>query len=74
MSLSDFRKFKFIIPEDKTEQSLIAEKIKAIDTIYLSKRQKIEVLNRLKKSLMQNLLTGKVRLSKQLIEQLAEIQ
>lgn len=61
LSLGDFRKFKFIIPEDKNEQISIATKIKEIDAVYISKHQKIRSLQRLKKSLMQNLLTGKVR-------------
>lgn len=61
LSLGDFRKFKFIIPEDKNEQITIASKIKEIDSVYFAKHQKINSLQRLKKSLMQNLLTGKVR-------------
>lgn len=61
LSLGDFRKFKFIIPEDKSEQVSIAAKIKEIDSVYFSKHQKIKSLQRLKKALMQNLLTGKVR-------------
>jgi type I restriction enzyme S subunit len=62
LSLSDFRKFKFIIPESKEEQTLISNKFKEVENIRLNKLQKIDTLQRLKKSLMQNLLTGKVRL------------
>lgn len=48
-----------LIPE--TEQNKIADKIKSIDKILKSKQIKIQKLERLKKALMQNLLTGKVR-------------
>lgn len=70
LSLGDFRKFKFIIPENKNEQISIATKIKEIDAVYISKHQKIKSLQRLKKSLMQNLLTGKVRVDLTKIETL----
>lgn len=70
LSLGDFRKFKFIIPEDKNEQISIATKIKEIDAVYISKHQKIKSLQRLKKSLMQNLLTGKVKVDLTKIETL----
>jgi restriction endonuclease S subunit len=69
LSLGDFRKFKFIIPETKEEQRLIAAKVKEIDDIYFSKHEKIKTLQRLKKSLMQNLLTGKVRVDLTKIEE-----
>jgi len=44
------------------EQCLIEEKISSISSINKQKQTKIQTLQRLKKSLMQNLLTGKVRL------------
>jgi len=69
LSLGDFRNFKFIIPEEKEEQRLIAAKVKEIDDIYFSKQEKIKTLQRLKKSLMQNLLTGKVRVDLTKIEE-----
>jgi len=59
--LGDFRKFKFVIPDSKDEQISISNKIKEIDNIFVNKTQKINSLQRLKKSLLQNLLTGKVR-------------
>lgn len=62
LSLGDFRKFKFVIPETKDEQILISNKINEVNTAIESKQIKIHTLQRLKKSLMQNLLTGKVRL------------
>ena len=60
LSLGDFRKFKFIIPQ-KEEQIKIAQKINCLKEVIRNKQTKIAVLERLKKSLMQNLLTGKVR-------------
>lgn len=74
LSLGDFRKFKFIIPEAKDEQSLISAKVKEIDNIYISKHKKIKTLQRLRKSLMQNLLTGKVRVDVNKIEQVLQSQ
>ena len=60
LSLGDFRKFKFVIPK-KDEQIEIAAKINQFNKIIIDKVNKIAVLERLKKSLMQNLLTGRVR-------------
>ena len=51
---------KAIVPP-KTEQILISAKITSIAKIIESKKIKIQKLEFLKKSLMQNLLTGKVR-------------
>lgn len=48
-----------LIPND--EQAEISKKIKSVDVILKSKQTKIKKLARLKKALMQNLLTGKVR-------------
>lgn len=62
LSLGDFRKFKFVIPETKNEQILIAEKLNEVNFTVNNKQTKIQSLQCLKKSLMQNLLTGKVRL------------
>lgn len=69
LSLGDFRKFKFIIPKSKDEQILIAEKLNEVVSTIQSKQDKIKKLQRLKKSLMQNLLTGKVRLPNDFIAQ-----
>lgn len=53
---------KLIVPiPPKDEQLLISSKIEAIENILTSKQTKIKKLERLKKALMQNLLTGKVR-------------
>ena len=70
LSLGDFRKFKFIIPETKDEQILISEKLNEVTFTIQSKQTKIQTLQRLKKSLMQNLLTGKVRLDVEAINKI----
>ena len=62
LSLSDFRKFKFVIPK-KQEQIKIANVIMHYNDEIINLKAKIEVLSNLKKSLMQNLLSGKVRIS-----------
>ncbi len=62
LSLSDFRKFRFIIPK-KDEQLIIAKTINQYSYEIKRLKRKIEILERLKKSLMQNLLTGKVILN-----------
>jgi len=59
--LVHLQKLRIAYPNDKDEQKLIAEKINSVDKIIISKKQKIQKLQRLKKALMQNLLTGKVR-------------
>ena len=48
-------------PTDKQEQKQIVERIKKVFDTIENKQEKIAVLERLKKSLMQNLLTGKNR-------------
>ena len=58
-----FRKRIFIsLPEDIDEQKKISEKIKTVEKIITTKQDKITRLQILKKSLMQNLLTGKIRM------------
>lgn len=66
---SGFNKYKLLRPKSKEEQEAIANKLKSVDADLLSKRSKIKTLQRLKKSLMQNLLTGKVRLPEEFIKQ-----
>ena len=63
LSLGDFRKFKFIIPKSQSEQKDIGTKISSTSKIIRSKQSKIESQQRLKKSLMQHLLTGKKRVN-----------
>lgn len=58
------------IPMELNEQKAIAELISSVETRNLSKCKKIDALKKVKKSLMQNLLTGKVRLNLSKIENL----
>ena len=58
---SEYSKYRVLCPKTKAEQIEIAQKLSAIDTEINKKQNKIAVLERLKKSLMQNLLTGRVR-------------
>jgi type I restriction enzyme S subunit len=66
---SGFNKYKLLRPIEKEEQIQIADKLKTMDENVESKNTKIKKLQRLKKSLMQNLLTGKVRLPEEFIAQ-----
>lgn len=51
-----------LYPPDVEEQSAIANSLSTVDDSIRTKRKKIAVLQRLKRSLMQNLLTGRVLL------------
>lgn len=66
---SDLYKIKVLIPLDLNEQGQIAKKLTNSEGIIAQKQTKIQTLERLKKSLMQNLLTGKVRLPQAFIAQ-----
>ncbi len=61
---SGYSKYKVLCPKDKKEQIAITQKISSVDSDIVKQEQKKKVLERLKKSLMQNLLTGKVKLQK----------
>jgi len=56
------KKLKFFYPKDKQERSDISNTIKSVTDSINLKKGKVEKLIKLKKSLMQHLLTGKVRL------------
>lgn len=58
---SEYSKYRILCPKTKEEQASIAHKISAIDNEISNNQQKIATLERLKKSLMQNLLTGRVK-------------
>jgi type I restriction enzyme, S subunit len=58
------------IPIDLNEQRSISENIKAIENSNEGKQSKIKSLQKLKKSLMQHLLTGKIRLPQDIVEKL----
>ena len=55
---------KIVLPTNRDEQKSISKIIHEIDVTIEQKQQKIAILERLKKSLMQNLLTGKVKVKK----------
>jgi type I restriction enzyme S subunit len=59
----------FCYPKDLEEQKMIAKKINEVEINIDEKQTKIQKLQRLKKSLMQNLLTGKIRLPANFIAQ-----
>jgi type I restriction enzyme S subunit len=61
LNRNDIHKLKVAIPETFEEQQQIALLLDESHNIINKKRNKIAVLERLKKSLMQNLLTGRVR-------------
>jgi type I restriction enzyme S subunit len=63
LNRNDIHKLKVAIPETFEEQQQIALLLDESHNIINKKRNKIAVLERLKKSLMQNLLTGKVRVN-----------
>ena len=57
----EYCSFKFLLPTNLEEQKEIFDRFAHIDKTQKEKQNKIATLERLKKSLMQNLLTGKVR-------------
>lgn len=61
LNRNDIHRIKVAIPNDIEEQIAISNKIDSVDDVITSKFIKLKSLQRLKKSLMQNLLTGKVR-------------
>ena len=65
---SGYSKYRVLCPKDKREQVAIAQKISSIDKDINKQEQKVRVLEQLKKSLMQNLLTGKVRINEIMTE------
>jgi type I restriction enzyme S subunit len=62
LSLGDVRRLRFVLPRDEDEQTAIAGQVHQITRLIDTKKQKIAALQRLKKSMMQNLLTGRIRL------------
>ena len=51
-------------PKKKDEQDLVISKIEEVEHVILQKKDKVKKLEQLKKSLMQNLLTGKIKIDK----------
>ena len=56
------RNTSIVVPTNKKEQDEIVSRINDVENEIINKQNKIAVLERLKKSLMQNLLTGVVRI------------
>ena len=67
----DFKRIKLYKPPPGV-QSEISDVISFVSEFVQSKDQKIKKLGRLKKALMQNLLTGKVRLKPEYIQEFAD--
>ena len=57
----EYGSFRFILPDELSEQVTIYEIFIPINKFIMEKQAKIRILQRLKKSLMQHLLTGKVQ-------------
>ena len=62
VSRGDLMKKEILIPDNQEE---IVKQICSTESTIILKQNKIAVFERLKKSLMQNLLTGKVRINQQ---------
>lgn len=70
---ADLHKIKLLIPQDLIEQKSISETLINSENKIAEKQSKIQTLQRLKKSLMQHLLTGKVRLPQAFIKQFENV-
>lgn len=58
------KRLKMFYPKEKQERELITQKLNSVGQYLAFQKDRITVLERLKKSLMQNLLTGKVRVNR----------
>jgi type I restriction enzyme S subunit len=70
INYTNLRPLLIAIPNEESEQAEIATAIFDFERLMDAKRAKITALQRLKKSLMQNLLTGRMRLSPKAIAEL----
>src|SRR5690606_13848237 len=70
----EYGSFRFPLSNDINEQKLIYEQAKPINKAISKKLTRIQTLQRLKKSLMQNLLTGKLRLPQEFIAKFEEVE
>ncbi len=62
LNKSEFSKYRLPMPATPDEEKAIGQKLTVFDDLIEAKQTKIAALQRLKKSLMQNLLTGRIRL------------
>lgn len=74
INYGNLRPLPILYPRRIEDQVEIASQIKSCFEAIESKQTKIQTLQRLKKSLMQNLLTGKVRLPQEFIAQFEEVE
>lgn len=72
LNRNDIHRLKVAIPKTYEEQKSIVDILDSSENVIQSKIEKIKTLERLKKSLMQNLLTGKKRLSQEIINKLTQ--
>lgn len=68
----EYGSFKFLVPKDTIIQQEIVETFSSVELTVKNANYKIQSLKTLKKSLMQNLLTGKVRVDVKKINKLLE--
>ena len=61
LSVSKIEKLKVVRPVSLDEQDKIAKSIKSVELTVSGKKEKLERLKNMKKGLMQDLITGKVR-------------
>lgn len=69
INANEYSRFTFPIATNLEEQNLIYSKFKTIEEPIFLRKNKIKALNKTKKSLMQNLLTGKVRIPQEALNQ-----
>lgn len=62
LRLPTFQRFNFAIPKSTTEQTAIAQILGDMDSEITALQVRIEKLREIKQGMMQNLLTGKIRL------------
>lgn len=74
IGITNQKKLWIYLPDSVDEQKELVKPIIKVDREIISKQTKIQTLQRLKKSLMQNLLTGKVRLPQEFIAQFEEVE
>jgi type I restriction enzyme, S subunit len=69
----EYGSFRFILPNGLKDQEAIIKKVTPLNSFTKTNHKKIQSLKTLKKSLMQNLLTGKVRVDVEKINKLLEM-
>lgn len=74
LNRNDIHRLKIAIPKTFEEQKAISDLIDSSDYKIANKQIKIQILQRLKKSLMQHLLTGKVRVDVEKINNILKEQ